>query len=81
VKKKNKTGKPNNLKNIRTKEGLSRAALARESELTEQTVRRVEKGQPSTAPTRHRLLMALNTLAKNGQHTYKQVFPNDPEVD
>ena len=76
-----KAGKPNNLKEIRSKEGLSRAALARESEVTEQTIRRIERGHTSTAPTRHRIVTGLNNHTKKTPFTYKQVFPSDPEVD
>ncbi len=73
-------GNPNNLRQIRTKAGLSRAELAAAAELSELTVRRVEQGRPSKASTRYRILNALNRLARTNW-SYRDVFPKDPEVD
>jgi len=71
---------PNNLEGIRTEEGIKRAALARQAELSEKTVKRVESGDESTPVTLHSILNALNVLRKKpkraADYTIKEVFPN-----
>jgi predicted transcriptional regulator len=73
-------GLPNNLESIRTEEGIKRAALARQAELADKTVKRVEDGDESTAVTLHSILNALNALRKKPKratdYTFKEVFPN-----
>ena len=81
--KKPRSGKPtatrNNLKEFWTKEGLSRAKLASASGVAVPTVRRIEHGEQSGAPTRHKILKGLNSLSSR-QYSYKEVFPNDPKL-
>ncbi len=71
---------PNHLEEFRTLEGIRRAALAREAEVVDNTVKRVESGDESTAATLHGLLIALNALRKRKRratdYTFKEVFPN-----
>jgi DNA-binding XRE family transcriptional regulator len=74
------TTTPNKLREIRTRAGLNRAELAAAADLVELTLRRIEKGHPSKASTRYRILNALNRLAR-ANWSYREVFPNDPEVD
>lgn len=64
-----------NLRNLRERNGITGAGLARGSGLSDQTIRRAEKGRVSTPTTLYRILNALNELAGK---SYKlgDVFPD-----
>lgn len=67
----------NRLREIREREGLSRAALARLAELSDRTVQRIEDGGDAAPATVGKLLKGLNR-APNRLQAYSQddVFPN-----
>ena len=73
----------NNLKRILTEEGIYRANLAREAEISEKTIERVEAGIGVRLTTLYRILNALNVLRNKNRnrsdYTFKQVFPNNKE--
>jgi transcriptional regulator with XRE-family HTH domain len=73
----------NNLKRILTEEGIYRANLAREADISEKTIERVEAGKGGRPTTLYRILNALNVLRNksrnNIDYTFKQIFPNNKE--
>jgi transcriptional regulator with XRE-family HTH domain len=73
----------NNLKRIRTEEGIDRADLSREAKVADKTVERVEAGQGARPATLYKIFNALNVLRnkslQSSGHTFKQVFPNNKE--
>jgi transcriptional regulator with XRE-family HTH domain len=72
---------PNNLKNIRTAEGLSIAQLASLSGVSVRTLRRVEGATRNVAPsTKQRIVKALNKKPSRGKgFNLAEVFPNDKQ--
>lgn len=73
----------NNLRELRTVEGIKRSNLARESGLSDKTIMRVETGEQSTPVTLHGILNALNSLRrKRGrEYSFKEVFPDAANKD
>jgi len=74
---------PNNLKRILPQEGIYRADLSREAQISVKTIERVEAGEGARLTTLYRILNALNALRNkkrnSGDYTFKQVFPNNKE--
>ena len=74
----------NNLKDFRIEEGIKRSVLAREAEVADKTVQRVESGDLSTRVTQYKLLNGLNVLRNKNRrpsdYTFKEVFPNHKGV-
>lgn len=68
----------NNVENVRTREGLSRARLAKLADLDEKTLKRVEEGTRNVAPlSKHKIVKALNSLLdKQRTYTFEDLFPN-----
>jgi transcriptional regulator with XRE-family HTH domain len=64
---------------IRIDEGIRRAVLAREAQVSDKTVQRVESGEGSTPATLNAILIALNALRKTtgrSNYSFQEVFPN-----
>lgn len=68
----------NNVAEVRTREGLSRARLAKLADLDEKTLKRVEEGTRNVAPiSKHKIVKALNLLLdKQHNYTFEDLFPN-----
>jgi transcriptional regulator with XRE-family HTH domain len=71
----------NNLKTIRTAEGLSITRLASLSGVSVRTLRRIEGATRNVAPsTKQRILEALNKKPSRGESfNLAEVFPNDKQ--
>jgi transcriptional regulator with XRE-family HTH domain len=71
----------NNLKSVRTAEGLSIAQLASLSGVSVRTLRRVEGATRNVAPsTKQRIIKALNKKPSRGEgFNLAEVFPNDKQ--
>jgi transcriptional regulator with XRE-family HTH domain len=71
----------NNLKVIRTSEGLTITDLAGLAGVSTKTISRLEEGKRSVAPTmKHRIVKALNKApSRTKEYTFKDVFLKDPE--
>lgn len=69
---------PNNVHSFRTEEGLSVAQLGRLSNLSDRTVRKVEKGEDVASITRHRVVKGFNAYdRKTKDYTFAMLFPNN----
>jgi len=74
---------PNRLQEIRICEGLSVVELARLAELSDRTIRDIEKGRrPGKDLTAHKILIGLNRNPKRvrkEEYAFEEVFPpNQP---
>lgn len=69
--------KPNNLKKCREEAGLSKAALARSSDVSEATIRNIESCKRDASPsTKHKLVSGLNkSNHKQREYKFEEVFP------
>jgi transcriptional regulator with XRE-family HTH domain len=72
-----------NLRQLREREGLSRAALAREARLNERTLKRIEDGEDGYSPTRVTMNKLRNALNRNPtrsrDYELADLFPSDGE--
>lgn len=68
----------NNLKEIRTKEGLSLTELSRLSNISTTTLRHIENHKKTTTPvTKNKIVNGLNTNPNRTKiYTYEEIFPN-----
>jgi len=71
----------NNLKSIRTAEGLSIGQLASLSGISVRTLKRIEGATRNVAPsTKQRIIEALNKKPSRGEgFNLAEVFPNDKQ--
>lgn len=74
---KNKIG-PNNLEEIRVKEGLKKSQLARLANVSARIISDIEKGKTNSTPeTRNKIIKGLNkNPEKKKNWTHDEVFPN-----
>ena len=70
--------KPNRVREVRDKEAISKADLARKADLSERTIKRVEDGKCDCAPlTKHKIVRAFNNLVnKQLDYTIEYLFPD-----
>jgi len=68
----------NKVRDSRTDEAISRAALARAARLSEKTIQRLEEGNGEIAQlTKNKIVRAFNELPnKKREYTLKYLFPN-----
>ncbi len=70
------------LRDVREREGLSRAALAREARLNERTLKRIEDEEDGYAPTpvtMNKLCNALNRRQDRvREYSLNDIFPEQP---
>lgn len=73
---------PNNLRMIRTTEGLKITELAELADVSTKTIAGLEYRNRNTSPEmKHRVVNGLNRHPRRKQeYTFKNVFPNDLEV-
>jgi transcriptional regulator with XRE-family HTH domain len=69
----------NNLRSIRTNEGLTITDLARLSKVSTKTISRLEEGSRNVAPaTKAKVIKGLNKVSdKLKEYTLEDVFPRD----
>ena len=73
---------PNNLRDVRTREGLKLTELSRLCGVSDRTIRCIEKGEcVSTQVTRQKILRGLNSNPlKSRQWDYHEVFVADAHI-
>jgi transcriptional regulator with XRE-family HTH domain len=71
-------GKNNRAKESRQAEAISRAELARRSDLADRTLKRLEENMHNVAPlTRSKIVKGFNTLEqKQREYTIEYLFPD-----
>lgn len=72
--------KPNNLAAVRSKLGITKAALARDSGVSVKTIQRIEgrKGGPAKVETLNALVLSMRRqrILDDLEVVFEQVFPN-----
>lgn len=69
---------PNNLKQIRQSEGISKAELARLAKISERTISRIESDMMTgTIETKYRIVKGINSLPDRlKEYTFDDIFPS-----
>jgi DNA-binding transcriptional regulator YiaG len=68
----------NHVREVREKEGWSRAAHARAAGVSDRTIKRAEEGARVSSPIQHRLLNALNKKPDRLQdYVMRDLFPDE----